>query len=84
MIFCVEDDANIRNMVVYTLQASGFEATGLADGAALSACGIEICIQAKNLCRCGRGSFFGCISYLPVRIALAFCNSISRSNLGRL
>lgn len=32
MIFCVEDDEGIRNMVVYTLNASGFEAMGFADG----------------------------------------------------
>ena len=34
MIFCVEDDAGIRNMVVYTLRSTGFEADGLPDGAA--------------------------------------------------
>lgn len=34
MIFCVEDDAGIRNMVVYTLRSTGFEAEGFADGAA--------------------------------------------------
>ena len=37
MIFCVEDDAGIRNMMVYTLRSTGFEAEGLADGAALFA-----------------------------------------------
>ena len=35
MIFCVEDDASIRNMVVYTLQSSGFDAVGFGDGDAL-------------------------------------------------
>ena len=35
MIYCVEDDAGIRNMVVYTLRSTGFEAEGLPDGAAL-------------------------------------------------
>lgn len=34
MIYCVEDDAGIRNMVVYTLRSTGFEAEGLPDGAA--------------------------------------------------
>ena len=34
MIYCVEDDTSIRELVVYTLQASGFEAQGFADGAA--------------------------------------------------
>lgn len=37
MIYCVEDDAGIRNMVVYALRASGFEAEGFSDGAALYA-----------------------------------------------
>ena len=36
MIFCVEDDAGIRNMMVYTLGVSGFEALGCADGTELS------------------------------------------------
>lgn len=31
MIYCVEDDAGIRNMMVYTLKASGLEALGLCD-----------------------------------------------------
>ena len=35
MIYCVEDDSSIRELVVYTLQASGFEAKGVADGKAL-------------------------------------------------
>ena len=26
MIYCVEDDSSIRELMVYTLQASGFEA----------------------------------------------------------
>ena len=33
MIWCVEDDASIRDIVVYTLQTTGFEARGFADGA---------------------------------------------------
>lgn len=35
MIFCVEDDSGIRDLMVYTLNASGFEAMGLEDGSAL-------------------------------------------------
>lgn len=35
MIYCVEDDANIRDLVVYTLQNTGFEAKGFGDGRAL-------------------------------------------------
>ena len=32
MIFCVEDDANIRDLVVYTLTTTGMEAKGFEDG----------------------------------------------------
>ena len=35
MIYCVEDDAGIRELVVYTLRNTGFEADGFEDGAAL-------------------------------------------------
>lgn len=35
MIFCVEDDGDIRELIVYTLQSTGFEAAGLSDGVAL-------------------------------------------------
>ena len=28
MIFCVEDDAGIRDLMIYTLNASGFQAAG--------------------------------------------------------
>ena len=37
MIWCVEDDSGIRNMMVYTLHAAGFEAVGFPDGAAFFA-----------------------------------------------
>lgn len=33
MIWCVEDDASIRDIEVYTLQSTGFEAKGFPDGA---------------------------------------------------
>ena len=32
MIYCVEDDSSIRELMVYTLQASGFEAWGYDEG----------------------------------------------------
>lgn len=32
MIYCVEDDASIRDIEVYALQATGFEAEGFEDG----------------------------------------------------
>lgn len=32
MIFCVEDDSNIRELVVYTLETTGFQAQGFEDG----------------------------------------------------
>lgn len=34
MIYCVEDDASIRDIEVYTLQSTGFEAEGFSDGEA--------------------------------------------------
>lgn len=34
MIYCVEDDSSIRDLVLYTLKASGFEATGFENSAA--------------------------------------------------
>ncbi len=33
MIFCVEDDASVRDIEVYTLESVGFQAEGFADGA---------------------------------------------------
>jgi len=35
MIFCVEDDSGIRDLMIYTLHASGFEAEGFPDAGAL-------------------------------------------------
>ena len=32
MIWCVEDDASIRDIEVYALQSTGFEARGFEDG----------------------------------------------------
>ncbi|MDO4567432.1 MAG: response regulator transcription factor [Clostridia bacterium] len=37
MIYCVEDDAGVREMEVYTLRSMGFEADGFADGEAFFA-----------------------------------------------
>lgn len=37
MIFCVEDDDAIRDLMIYTLTSTGFMARGLADGTALFA-----------------------------------------------
>ena len=34
MIYCVEDDADIRELIVYTLENSGYQAQGLHDGQA--------------------------------------------------
>ncbi|MBQ0134661.1 MAG: response regulator transcription factor [Clostridiales bacterium] len=33
MIYCIEDDNGIRNLMLYTLNASGFEAVGFPDSA---------------------------------------------------
>lgn len=35
MIYCVEDDESIRELMLYTLRASGFEAGGFSDGKGL-------------------------------------------------
>lgn len=35
MIFCVEDDISIRDLMIYALRTSGFEARGFNDGAEL-------------------------------------------------
>lgn len=32
MVFCVEDDDNIRELVIYTLETTGLKAKGFADG----------------------------------------------------
>lgn len=32
MIWCVEDDENIRQIEIYTLNSTGFEARGFVDG----------------------------------------------------
>lgn len=34
MIYCVEDERNIRELIVYTLETSGYEAKGFGDGEA--------------------------------------------------
>lgn len=34
MIFCVEDDDNIRELVIYTLETTGLKARGFAEGSA--------------------------------------------------
>lgn len=35
MIFCVEDDSSIRDLMIYTLNSAGFDAEGFAEGEAL-------------------------------------------------
>ena len=37
MIYCVEDERNIRELIVYTLESSGFTAKGLQSGTELFA-----------------------------------------------
>lgn len=37
MLYCVEDDRNIRELMVYALEAAGFAAKGLRDGEELTA-----------------------------------------------
>ena len=35
MIYCVEDERNIRELLIYTLETTGFKATGFGNGAEL-------------------------------------------------
>lgn len=35
MIFCVEDDGNIRELIIYTLETTGIKATGFEEGSAM-------------------------------------------------
>ena len=35
MIYCVEDDIDIRELIVYTLESAGYRAEGIGDGASL-------------------------------------------------
>ena len=46
MIWCVEDDASILDIEVYTLRSTGFQAQGFADGGAFW--------SALESARCGR------------------------------
>ena len=47
MIFCVEDDDNIRELVIYTLETTGLEARGFADGTRQSLFCLILCFQGK-------------------------------------
>ena len=46
MIYCVEDEKNIRELVLYALSASGFEAVGLEDGKQLEQ---QLALQLPDL-----------------------------------
>lgn len=46
MIYCVEDEKNIRELVLYALSASGFEAVGLEDGRQLEQ---QLALQIPDL-----------------------------------
>lgn len=35
MIFCIEDDSSIRDLMIYTLSASGFQAKGFSNASSL-------------------------------------------------
>ena len=50
MIFCVEDDSNIRELVVYTLETTGFKARGFEDGRSfLEALALETPVSYTHL-----------------------------------
>ena len=52
MIYCVEDDPGIRELIVYTLEHSGFEAKGFERGEelfqALKVCCWTLCCPART------------------------------------
>lgn len=37
MIYCVEDERNIRELLIYTLETTGFSAKGVSNGKELRA-----------------------------------------------
>ena len=43
MIYYVEDDVNIRELVIYTLEKSGLPAQGFTDGTAFWSCWTSCC-----------------------------------------
>ena len=53
MIYCVEDDSAIRDLMVYTLNASGFEAMGFENDtsfwAAISGCVLDTAGRNMNM-----------------------------------
>ena len=59
MIYCVEDDDNIRELVIYTLETTGLKAKGFAEGTAF----MEALI---------RQSLFYLISCFRVRMGWSF------------
>ena len=48
MIWCVDDDDTIREIEVYALTQTGFEAKGFADGKAISAEGKQVLVARMN------------------------------------
>ena len=61
MIYCVEDDDNIRELVIYTLETTGLKAKGFAEGTAF--------MEAWRLIR---QSLFYLISCFRVRMGWSF------------
>ena len=50
MIYCIEDDDDIRELMIYTMKTAGFEANGFVDG-----------LDFWKLIRLGFFIFFLCI-----------------------
>ena len=38
MIYCVEDERNIRELLIYTLETTGFKARGFGNGRRIPQC----------------------------------------------
>ena len=51
MIWCVEDDASVRDIEIYTLKTTDFEAEGFTDGEELFAAGH---VPAAHFGGCGQ------------------------------
>ena len=50
MIWCVEDDASIRDIEVYALQSTGLEAKGFEDCiVSISDTGVDVVVNAASL-----------------------------------
>ena len=62
MIWCVEDDASIRDIEVYTLTSTGFEARGFDDGVSFWRCRRKSRIWSCSMSCCPVWTVSSCCS----------------------